>query len=155
MGGGGKQGGVKSDINVTPLVDVCLVLLIIFMVVTPMLQRGKDVKLPSAKEPKEKTEKPKSDPLIVSITPDKKVYVEQDEYPADENLQRKLAQVMSDTPEKKNPAQGRHDPLLRRRAEGDEHRPAGARQGHRVGRRGDQGRGSRSPVAGEANAHES
>jgi biopolymer transport protein ExbD/biopolymer transport protein TolR len=101
MGGGGKQGAVKSDINVTPLVDVCLVLLIIFMVVTPMLQRGKDVKLPAAKEPKEKSEKPKSDPLIVSITPDKKVYVEQDEYPADENLQRKLAQVMSDTPEKK------------------------------------------------------
>src|SRR3954467_15344658 len=100
MGGGGKQGGVKSDINVTPLVDVCLVLLIIFMVVTPMLQRGKDVKLPSAKEPKTKSEKPPADPLIVSITPDKKVYVEQDEYPTDENLQRKLAQVMMDSPEK-------------------------------------------------------
>ena len=99
--GGGSSAGPKNSINVTPLVDVVLVLLIIFMVVTPMLQRGKDVKLPSAKEPKEKTEKPKSDPLIVSITPDKKVYVEQDEYPADENLQRKLAQVMSDTPEKK------------------------------------------------------
>ncbi len=36
----------NSDINVTPLVDVCLVLLIIFMVVTPMLGRGRDVKLP-------------------------------------------------------------------------------------------------------------
>lgn len=39
-------GGAVSNINVTPLVDVCLVLLIIFMVVTPMLGRGKDVKLP-------------------------------------------------------------------------------------------------------------
>ena len=39
---------IKSDINVTPLVDVVLVLLIIFMVVTPMLQRGKDVQLPEA-----------------------------------------------------------------------------------------------------------
>ena len=38
---GGAKGGVKADINVTPLVDVCLVLLIIFMVVTPMLGRGK------------------------------------------------------------------------------------------------------------------
>jgi hypothetical protein len=38
--------GPQSDINVTPLVDVCLVLLIIFMVVTPMLGRGKDVALP-------------------------------------------------------------------------------------------------------------
>ncbi len=36
----------KSDINVTPLVDVCLVLLIIFMVITPMMSRGKEVKLP-------------------------------------------------------------------------------------------------------------
>ncbi|MFL5272838.1 MAG: biopolymer transporter ExbD, partial [Anaeromyxobacteraceae bacterium] len=41
---GGK--GVKSEINVTPLVDVVLVLLIIFMVITPMLQRGKPVVLP-------------------------------------------------------------------------------------------------------------
>ena len=45
---GGKAGGVKNDINVTPLVDVVLVLLIIFMVVTPMLQRGKPVELPKS-----------------------------------------------------------------------------------------------------------
>ncbi len=51
MTAGGK-GGIKSDINVTPLVDVVLVLLIIFMVVTPMLQRGKDVKLPTAAKQK-------------------------------------------------------------------------------------------------------
>ncbi|MEZ4400040.1 MAG: biopolymer transporter ExbD [Kofleriaceae bacterium] len=36
----------KSDINVTPLVDICLVLLIIFMVITPMMSRGREVKLP-------------------------------------------------------------------------------------------------------------
>ncbi|MFC1849908.1 biopolymer transporter ExbD [candidate division CSSED10-310 bacterium] len=46
----GEGGGdVSSDINVTPLVDVCLVLLIIFMVVTPMLQNGVPVELPKAK----------------------------------------------------------------------------------------------------------
>ena len=44
--GGGSPDEVKGDINVTPLVDVCLVLLIIFMVVTPMLQQGVDVLLP-------------------------------------------------------------------------------------------------------------
>src|SRR5213592_3030475 len=44
--GGGSPDEVKGDINVTPLVDVCLVLLIIFMVVTPMLQSGVDVLLP-------------------------------------------------------------------------------------------------------------
>ena len=45
---GGAKGGVKSDINVTPLVDVMLVLLIIVMLVAPMLQKGVDVTLPEA-----------------------------------------------------------------------------------------------------------
>ena len=45
---GGAKGGVKSDINVTPLVDVMLVLLIIMMLVAPMLQQGVKVKLPKA-----------------------------------------------------------------------------------------------------------
>lgn len=49
--GGGKKGKLNTDINVTPLVDVCLVLLIIFMVVTPMLQKGRPVQLPSTHNP--------------------------------------------------------------------------------------------------------
>jgi biopolymer transport protein TolR len=48
MGGGGDRGSVNAEINVTPLCDIMLVLLIIFMVVTPMLQKGVDVKLPPA-----------------------------------------------------------------------------------------------------------
>ncbi|MFQ5701786.1 MAG: ExbD/TolR family protein, partial [Acidobacteriota bacterium] len=47
-GGGDK---IKSEINVTPLVDVVLVLLIIFMVVTPMLQKGRPVQLPETSNP--------------------------------------------------------------------------------------------------------
>jgi biopolymer transport protein TolR len=46
---GGAQGGVKSDINVTPLVDVMLVLLIIMMLIAPMLQQGVDLTLPTAR----------------------------------------------------------------------------------------------------------
>jgi len=48
------SGNIKSDINVTPLVDVVLVLLIIFMVVTPMLQKGQAVTLPRASNPAKK-----------------------------------------------------------------------------------------------------
>jgi biopolymer transport protein ExbD len=53
---GGAKGGVKSDINVTPLVDVMLVLLIIMMLVAPLLQKGVDVKLPVAANTTDKPE---------------------------------------------------------------------------------------------------
>jgi biopolymer transport protein TolR len=53
---GGTSGGPKSDINVTPLVDVMLVLLIIMMLVAPMLQRGVDVRLPMAANTADKPE---------------------------------------------------------------------------------------------------
>jgi biopolymer transport protein ExbD len=53
---GGGKGGVKSDINVTPLVDVMLVLLIIMMIVAPMLQQGVNVRLPVASNTVEKPE---------------------------------------------------------------------------------------------------
>ena len=60
MAVGGKKGGAISDINVTPMADIMIVLLIIFMVITPMLQKGVDVKLPQAGNTKEKKDEPKS-----------------------------------------------------------------------------------------------
>ena len=72
---GGK--GVKSDINVTPLVDVVLVLLIIFMVITPLLQRGKAVTLPDAKLVSEL--KAGGDPIILSLTRDKRLWIDKNE----------------------------------------------------------------------------
>ncbi|MCC6809872.1 MAG: biopolymer transporter ExbD [Deltaproteobacteria bacterium] len=74
--GTSSGGGMKSDINVTPLVDVVLVLLIIFMVVTPELQRGKEVALPKADAAKRREDG--GDPLVVSIEKSGKVYIEQD-----------------------------------------------------------------------------
>ena len=75
--GGGDD--VKGDINVTPLVDVCLVLLIIFMVVTPMLQSGIDVLLPQGPHA---TKKPGDQgDLIVSIKADGTVFVGQNWIP--------------------------------------------------------------------------
>jgi len=70
---------VKADINVTPLVDVCLVLLIIFMVVTPMLQKGVSVMLPVTKNPGKKPDSP--DQMIISIKSDSTIYIEQDWVP--------------------------------------------------------------------------
>lgn len=85
--GGGSPDEVKGDINVTPLVDVCLVLLIIFMVVTPMLQAGVDVMLPqgphSEKKPGEEGD------LIISVKADGTVFIGQDWIP-DRDLARYL-----------------------------------------------------------------
>jgi biopolymer transport protein TolR len=65
---------VRSDINVTPLVDVVLVLLIIFMVITPMLQRGKPVTLPEAKHVS--TLGKGGDPILLSVTKDGRVWLD-------------------------------------------------------------------------------
>jgi len=75
---GGRQ-SIKSDINVTPLVDVCLVLLIIFMVVTPMLQKGKPVMLPQTDRPDKKPESDKE--LIISVQSDKTIFIDTKWFP--------------------------------------------------------------------------
>jgi biopolymer transport protein TolR len=73
MDTGGAKGGVKSEINVTPLVDVMLVLLIIMMVIAPMLQQGVPVQLPAASN---STDKPDtSDQTIVNIDAQGALYV--------------------------------------------------------------------------------
>ncbi|HXH28364.1 MAG TPA: biopolymer transporter ExbD [Candidatus Polarisedimenticolia bacterium] len=70
--GGDRQ--FNSDINVTPFVDICLVLLIIFMVVTPMLQEGVQVNLPYAKNTV-KHEDDEAHAVVVSVLSPDKVYV--------------------------------------------------------------------------------
>ena len=70
---GGAKGGVKSDINVTPLVDVMLVLLIIMMLIAPLLQKGVDVKLPIAANTVDKPET--QGQTVVAIAADKRVFL--------------------------------------------------------------------------------
>jgi biopolymer transport protein ExbD len=86
--GGGSPDEVKGDINVTPLVDVCLVLLIIFMVVTPMLQAGVDVLLPQGPHAEKKPGK--QGDLTISVKQDGTVFVGQHWIP-DKDLPTYLA----------------------------------------------------------------
>ncbi|HEV2115871.1 MAG TPA: biopolymer transporter ExbD [Terriglobales bacterium] len=65
---------VNSNINVTPMVDVMLVLLIIFMVVTPMLQKGVSVDLAKVNNPVQMPDADKEDALLVAIMRDGKIY---------------------------------------------------------------------------------
>jgi biopolymer transport protein ExbD len=66
-----RSSGTLSDINVTPLVDVVLVLLLIFMVTAPMMSRGIDVSLPVADQPEEQQE----DRITVTINAEGRVYI--------------------------------------------------------------------------------
>lgn len=95
MGVGGHK-GIKAEINVTPMVDVVLVLLIIFMVITPMLQRGKDVQLPKAMKVDDE-KKGGADPIVVSVTPDKRIFIESDTYD-DEGFQVELQKKLISNP---------------------------------------------------------
>jgi len=88
---GGAKGGVKSDINVTPLVDVMLVLLIIMMIVAPLLQKGADVKLPLAANTAEKPET--QDQTVLAITADKRFYVNSKQVGKDELVRRVAEQL--------------------------------------------------------------
>ena len=69
----GGSGGIKSDINVTPLVDVMLVLLIIMMIIAPLLQKGVDVRLPIATNSASKPET--QDQTVLGIKADKTVWL--------------------------------------------------------------------------------
>ncbi len=88
MAGTGDSGG--AQINVVPLIDIVLVLLIIFMVVTPMLQKGVDVKLPRAKNVVSKDEKMSSD-TVIAIKADKSLYLVKDRLTEDEMKQALLS----------------------------------------------------------------
>jgi len=70
---GGKKGGVIASINVTPMADIMIVLLIIFMVITPLLQKGVDVVLPKAGNTKEKKDEPKN--ITLAIKKDSKTFL--------------------------------------------------------------------------------
>jgi len=93
----GKTGAVTSEPNVVPLCDVLLVLLIIFMVVTPLIQKGVDVRLPDALNTINMPENPE---VVLSIRKDGTIYVNQ-EQATEENLQTILEEAFLTATEKK------------------------------------------------------
>jgi len=94
---GGSKGGLKADINVTPLVDVMLVLLIIMMLIAPMLQQGVSVRLPQASNTADKPET--QDQTVVAVTSDRRLYL--NGVPIQEGeLQTKIQTLMETRQEK-------------------------------------------------------
>ncbi len=91
---GNKEYGSMSEINVTPLVDVMLVLLIIFMVTAPMLQQGVDVDLPKTKASTIKFNKER---LVVTVTKKKHIYINKTSFTVAE-LKKKLIRIRKANP---------------------------------------------------------
>ncbi len=94
---GGAKGGVKSDINVTPLVDVMLVLLIIMMLVAPMLQQGVSVKLPTAENTVDKPEQ--QGQTVLAISKDKSIFLNAKPV-QDNDLTRRVSELLENKTDK-------------------------------------------------------
>ncbi len=96
---GGQIGRVHrplSEINVTPLVDVMLVLLIIFMVTAPMMQQGIDVDLPNTTTQNIRLQ---SEPLVITIKKDGKIHLAESEQPIPvAELKAKLSAILDGAP---------------------------------------------------------
>lgn len=97
MNVGGSKGSVMADINVTPMADIMIVLLIIFMVITPMLQKGVDVRLPTAGNTKERKDEQKT--ITVAIRKDSSTYLGSTVMPNQLDLVPQVKERLEDLPE--------------------------------------------------------
>lgn len=103
--------GAVADINVTPMVDVMLVLLIIFMVITPMLQKGVSVDMAKATNTRDMQDADKEDAVVIAITRDGKIYLGSDQVTLDEITQKvkdKLADKLDKTVYLKSDARAKY-----------------------------------------------
>src|SRR5262249_52215062 len=99
MGGGSERGSVNSDINVTPMADVMLVMLIIFMVVTPMLSKGFDVDKVKTVNAIDMPAADHDDAILVAVTRDGKFYLGADKVTV-EDLASKINTLLSSRADK-------------------------------------------------------
>src|SRR5262245_4505400 len=92
---------VNSNINVTPMVDVMLVLLIIFMVITPMLQKGMSVDLAKTSNPIQMPDADKEDALIIAVQKDGKIFLDTTQIKDPGDLTNKVKERLSNQKDKK------------------------------------------------------
>ena len=97
MAAGGKRGGAMSEINVTPMADIMIVLLIIFMVVTPLIQKGVSVTLPTAANTKERKDEPKT--VTVALTKDLRTFLNSKPIDNPADFQAQLKEKVDELPE--------------------------------------------------------
>jgi biopolymer transport protein TolR len=97
---GGRTQSSLAEINITPLVDVVLVLLIIFMVIAPELEHGERVELPSVHQPDEKS-KSKLDPITVTMTARGTLFLEKEAINDLPALAGKLAELRQTEPDRR------------------------------------------------------
>jgi biopolymer transport protein ExbD len=94
MGGGGGRGSLNAEINVTPMADVMLVMLIIFMVVTPMLSKGFDVDKVRTVNAIDMPAADHDDAVLIAVTRDGKFYLGQNKVTIEE-LATKVSDLVS------------------------------------------------------------
>jgi biopolymer transport protein ExbD/biopolymer transport protein TolR len=97
MAVGGGETNYVADINVTPMVDVMLVLLIIFMVIAPMLQTGVSVTLPKSKYPDPDPNIIKETSAVVSIPKDNEFYIGRERIQK-EDIPKRISTILKDKP---------------------------------------------------------
>ena len=95
---GGAKGGVKADINVTPLVDVMLVLLIIVMLVAPMLQNQVQVQMPEAQNSSDKPDT--ADQTVVHVDKNRQLFVNGKGFPTQDEVVVRLKEIMETAADK-------------------------------------------------------